>query len=103
RRRAVASALRATFFNVGYTLSLNLVILLMTFTIPLSQITQILTSLTPSTLLVDRAAFATAIDHVYEVMAVVNLVAVVPNILRGRRESAGVEVPLPEAQQLEGD
>lgn len=103
RRRAVASALRATFFNVGYTLSLNLVILLMTFTIPLAQITQILTSLTPTTLLVDRAAFAAAIDHVYEVMAVVNLVAIIPSVLRGERVEAGIEGPASGAQQLEGD
>ncbi len=103
RRRAVASALRATFFNVGYTLSLNLVILLMTFTIPLSQITQILTSLTPTTLLVDRTAFASAIDHVYVVMAVINAVAIIPSILRGKRIAAGIEQPSPRTEQLEGD
>ena len=102
-RRAVASALRATFFNVGYTLSLNLVILLMTFTIPIGQITQILTSFSSNTLLVDKVAFSTAIDHVYEVMAVVNLVAIVPSVLRGKRVAAGVEVAASTARQLEGD
>jgi MFS family permease len=103
QRRAVASALRATFFNVGYTLSLNLVILLMTFTIPLAQITQILTSLTPSTLLVDRAAFVTAIDRVYLVMAVLNFIAIVPSVLRGKRLIARIEEPAGRTQELEGD
>jgi hypothetical protein len=103
RRRAVASAVRATFFNVGYTLSLNLVILLMTISLPLSQITQILTSLTPTTLTVDRMAFAAAIDRVYVVMAVINAVAIIPSILRGRRVEAGMDFTEPKAEMLEGD
>jgi len=86
QRRSVASALRATFFNVGYTLSLNLAILVMTFTIPFSVITQIISSLNPASLtLVDRSSFAVAINHVYLVMAVINTVAIVPSLLRGGR------------------
>src|SRR5207245_9282115 len=33
-RRGVASGFRATFFNVGYTISLNLAILITTFPVP---------------------------------------------------------------------
>src|SRR5439155_110516 len=33
-RRGIASGFRATFFNVGYTISLNLAILITTFTVP---------------------------------------------------------------------
>ena len=86
KRRAVASALRGTFFNVGYTISVNLVILVMTFNLPLSSITQIISSVTPTALtLSQRAAFDVGINHVYFVMGVVNLVAILPNLLRGKR------------------
>ncbi|MCI4371641.1 MAG: MFS transporter, partial [Thermoplasmata archaeon] len=34
QRRGIASGFRATFFNVGYTVSLNLAILITTFTVP---------------------------------------------------------------------
>jgi len=86
KRRAVASALRGTFFNVGYTISVNLVILVMTFNLPLPSITQIISSLTPTALtLAQREAFDVGINHVYFVMAIVNLVAIVPNLLRGKR------------------
>jgi EmrB/QacA subfamily drug resistance transporter len=88
KRRAVASGLRATFFNVGYTLSLNLVILVMTFSLPFSRITQIIGSLNPAALtLAERADFAAAINHVYILMAVINTVAIVPSLLRGPRAS----------------
>lgn len=92
KRRAVASALRGTFFNVGYTISVNLVILVMTFNLPLSSITQIISSVTPTALtLSQRAAFDVGINHVYFVMAVVNFVAIVPNLLRGKRQNVESE------------
>lgn len=97
KRRAVASALRATFFNIGYTISVNLVILVMTLDLPLSRITQIISSITPTALTVsERTAFAVAIDHVYIVMAVINAVAIVPNLLRGSRKEVEFEEALPE-------
>jgi EmrB/QacA subfamily drug resistance transporter len=92
RRRAVASALRATFFNVGYTLSLNLVILVMTLNLPFSQITQVISSLNPTALsLPQRTAFSLSINHVYLLMAVINVIAIVPNLLRGSRVASNDE------------
>ncbi len=38
-RRGIASGFRATFFNVGYTISLNLAILITTFTLPYMLVT----------------------------------------------------------------
>ena len=97
-RRAVASALRATFFNIGYTLSVNLVILVMTFDLPFSTITQIISSSTPKALTVsERTAFAVAINHVFLVMAVINAVAIVPNLLRGSRKAIEFEEALTES------
>lgn len=97
KRRAVASALRATFFNIGYTLSVNLVILVMTFDLSFSTITQIISSPNPTALTVaERTAFAAAISHVYLVMAVINAVAIVPNLLRGSRKTIEFEEVLTE-------
>ena len=88
-RRGVASALRATFFNVGYTLSLNLVILVMALTLPFSRITQIIAAVNPTALTVgERVAFSQAISNVYLLMAVINTAAIVPSFLRGPRASA---------------
>ena len=102
KRRAVASALRGTFFNVGYTISVNLVILVMTFNLPLSSITQVISSLTPTALtLSQRTAFDVGINHVYFVMAVVNLVAIVPNLLRGKRVNGEPEaLVVPVSQEI---
>jgi MFS family permease len=97
KRRAVASALRATFFNIGYTLSVNLVILVMTLDLPFSTITQIISSHTPTALTVaERTGFAAAIGHVYLVMAVINAVAIVPSLLRGNRKAIESEEVLTE-------
>jgi MFS family permease len=106
QRRSVASAVRATFFNVGYTISLNVAILVMTFNLPFSQITAIISSLTPTALpLAERTGFALAINHVYLVMAVVNTIAIVPSLLRGNRKAAETETPVkgPTAPDQEGD
>jgi EmrB/QacA subfamily drug resistance transporter len=94
RRRAVASALRATFFNVGYTISVNAVILLMTFRVPYSLITEMISSITPTAISASqRAAFAGGLNFVYLVLFVVNTVAFVPSLLRGKR------VPIPEQEE----
>ncbi len=86
KRRAVASALRATFFNVGYTISVNAVILLMTLRVPYSLISNVISSINPSTLSLSvRIAFASGLHFVYLVLACVNIVALIPSLLRGRR------------------
>lgn len=89
-RRGVASALRGTLFNVGYTISLNAVILLMTISVPYALITNVISSLNPAALSVaDRASFASGLHLVYLVLAAVNTVAIVPSILRGKHVDAG--------------
>jgi EmrB/QacA subfamily drug resistance transporter len=85
-RRGVASGLRATFFNIGFVLSFNIVILVLTLYLPYSQITQIIasqgTTLGGST---SAAQFSDALDKVFVVLAAINTVAIVPSLLRGRR------------------
>ena len=85
-RRAVASALRATFFNVGYTISVNAVILLMTFRVPYSLLTEVISSIVPTAISASqRAAFAGGLNFVYLVLFVVNTTAFIPSLLRGKR------------------
>jgi EmrB/QacA subfamily drug resistance transporter len=85
-RRGVAAGLRATFFNIGFVLSFNIVILVLTFYLPYSLITQIISSAGgPSVSLVDKAMFSSAMDQVYLVLAAINTLAIFPSLLRGPR------------------
>lgn len=86
KRRGIASALRVIFFNVGFTISLNLAVLLMTFTIPYSLVTKVIS---PTGVMVvsaaDRTLFAESLKHTYLWLALINSVAIFPSILRGKK------------------
>jgi hypothetical protein len=85
-RRGVASGFRATFFNIGFVLSFNIVILVLTFYLPYSFITQIISSQGVLTVITaDAPRFSTALDNVFLVLTVINTAAIVPSLLRGRR------------------
>jgi len=85
-RRGVASGFRATFFNIGFVLSFNIVILVLTLYLPYGLITQIISSEgAVNTITADAARFAGALDKVFLVLAVINTVAIVPSLLRGGR------------------
>ncbi|HZW85068.1 MAG TPA: MFS transporter, partial [Nitrososphaerales archaeon] len=87
-RRGVASALRATFFNVGFTLSFNVVILVLTFYLPYEFITQVISTTAGTVTLSDTARFTSALDDLYVILAVINSTAIIPSLLRGPRLSA---------------
>jgi EmrB/QacA subfamily drug resistance transporter len=90
-RRGVASALRATFFNMGFVLSFNIVILVLTFYLPYGLITSIISSGgTGATSAASRSMFAGALDNVFVILAVINTLAIIPSLLRGKR----LELPL---------
>jgi EmrB/QacA subfamily drug resistance transporter len=85
-RRGVASGLRATFFNIGFVLSFNIVILVLTFYLPYGLITQIIASQGTTTAIVTNASkFSGALGNVFVVLAGINTLAIVPSLLRGRR------------------
>ncbi len=100
-RRGIASAFRATFFNVGFVISLNLAILIMTFAIPFNEVSQIIAAADPLGIsLAEKTAFAAALRSAYLWMAVINTLAIVPSMLRGRRTRTnhmGAR-PLPEME-----
>lgn len=85
-RRGVASGLRATFFNIGFTLSFNVVILVLAFYLPYTLITQIISSEGSAPVSIAyRAVFAGSLDKVFLVLAAINTAAIVPSLLRGKR------------------
>ncbi len=96
-RRGVASGFRATFFNIGFVLSFNIVILVLTFYLPYPLITQIIASKGAQvTINANAARFASALDNVFLVLAAINTVAILPSYLRGRRAEAVQQVQSPE-------
>lgn len=96
--RGVASGLRATFFNVGFTLSFNVVVLVLTLTVPYSLVTTIIASATPGTIAASqRDLFARGLQNVYLYLALVNTIAIVPSLLRGKRMKAEVS---PESESM---
>lgn len=92
QRRGVASGLRATFFNIGFILSFNIVILVLAAFVPYGLISQVISSQGRSGVtLADRAMFNSALNNVYLVLAVINSAAIIPSLLRGRSLGEAVE------------
>src|SRR5438876_1222423 len=87
-RRGIASGFRATFFNVGYTISLNLAILITTFTVPYALVTQVIGSGGTGISEADRILFAQGLNTTYLSLAGLNTLAILPSMLRGRRANA---------------
>jgi len=85
-RRGIASAFRATFFNVGFVISLNLAIVILTFTIPYGLVSQIISASNPLSIpLAEKVLFASSLRNAYFWMGVLNTLAILPSMLRGRR------------------
>ncbi len=101
-RRGIASGFRATFFNVGLTVSLNLAILVTTFTVPYSLVTKILIEAPSAITPAQQALFADGLRLTYLAMGVVNTIAIIPSFLRGKRVAANQAAePGPGALELE--
>ncbi len=88
-RRGVASGLRATFFNLGFTLSFNIVILVLASFVPYSLISAVISSGTGAAgNVADKVAFANGLSNVYIILAVINTIAIIPSLMRGKRVSS---------------
>jgi EmrB/QacA subfamily drug resistance transporter len=83
-RRGIASAFRATFFQVGYVISLNAAVLIMTLVVPYQTITQVISAVNPITITsTDKLLFMKGLSTAYFWLAIVNVAAIPPSILRG--------------------
>lgn len=84
KRRGIASAFRATFFQVGYVISLNAAVLIMTIVIPYQTITQVISAVNPLTISAsDKVLFMRGLSIAYFWLAIVNVAAIPPSVLRG--------------------
>jgi EmrB/QacA subfamily drug resistance transporter len=79
--RGVGSAIRATFLNVGFAVSLNLAILIMSLTIPYSLVTQVASGYS-TTLSTGKEMFLQSLNTTYLWLAFVNTLALIPSVLR---------------------
>jgi MFS family permease len=84
-RRGISSALHATFFNVGFATSLNLAVLIMSFAVPYTLVTQIVSAGSAISSNADKMLFLEGLKTTYLWLAILNAVAVIPSVLRGKR------------------
>lgn len=83
-RRGIASAFRATFFQVGFVTSLNVAVLTMTFVIPYRTITEVISAVNPVAISEsDRLLFLEGLRTAYSWLAIINIAAIAPSVLRG--------------------
>lgn len=83
-RRGIASAFRATFFQVGFVTSLNVAVLTMTFVIPYRTITDVISAVNPVSISEsDRLLFLEGLRTAYSWLAIINIAAIAPSALRG--------------------
>jgi EmrB/QacA subfamily drug resistance transporter len=94
-RRGIASAFRSIMFSIGFTLSLNLAILLMATVIPYGLLSQIITEQVAGLTDANKLLFLNAMKTTYLWLAGINTLAIVPSVLRGKRV---VNAPLSPAE-----
>jgi len=76
------------FLNVGLAVSLNLAIVVMSFTAPYDLITRIVSSVSPVAIsAADKTLFFESIKGTYLVVAIINALAIVPSLLQFNRKS----------------
>jgi EmrB/QacA subfamily drug resistance transporter len=96
-RHGIGSALFTLFLNIGLTVSLNLAVLVMSFTAPYDLITQIITAANPQSIPAEGIAlFLASLKNTYFAFAIVNTLAIIPAAIGGRIKKARIEAPMVE-------
>ncbi len=103
QRRGIGSAFVSLFLNIGLTISLNLAVLIMSFTVPYSVITEVISTLSYSQLTPEeQALFYSSIQNTYFVIAVINALGIIPSAFQIRRGSVREAVEKEKFVALEG-
>ena len=100
-RIGIASSFRNTMFQIGITTSYGLVILLVTFGIPYGALSQLLegTGRDQATILLERLQFIDGFRIAVFVLAVIQILAIVPSAMRGPQGRIQIDnVPSPERE-----
>ncbi len=82
-QRGIGSAIRSTFLNVGFAVSLNLAVLIMSLTIPYALVTQVAAG-TTTTLSTGKEMFLQSLKTTYLWLALANALAIIPSVLRNK-------------------
>jgi len=86
-RRGIGSALFTLFLNVGFTVSLNLAVIIMSLTVPYSLITSIISTVNPASITAaDKMLFANGLKTTYFALGIINAVAIAPSLLQIKRK-----------------
>ena len=72
--------IRTTAWNVGYTISLNLAIVLMSFTLPYQTVSTLIASNITTISAANRELFVESLKSTYFWLAVINTTAIVPSL-----------------------
>lgn len=96
-RRGVASAFRGLAMNLGIVLSLNVAMLVMTFTVPFPVLSAVISGSNRNLSGTDMELFIQAIKNTYLCLSVINFVAIIPSALRGRRKQ---DIKVPKTSEL---
>lgn len=100
-RRGIASAIRTTAWNVGYTVSLNLAIVLMSFTLPYQTVSTLIASNTATISSASRELFVESLRSTYFWLGIINTTAIVPSLFGAKLLKRKKEVP--ERKKVTGD
>ena len=96
-RHGIGSALFTLFLNIGLTVSLNLAVLVMSFTAPYNLITQIITAANPQSIPPGGIAlFLASLKNTYFAFAIVNTLALIPAVIGGRVKKVETKTPVAE-------
>ena len=95
-RRGIASAFRTTAWNVGYTISLNLAIVLMSFTLPYQTVSALISSNISTISASSRELFVESLKSTYFWLGVINTTAIIPSlfgyrIFKSKKQEAPVK------------
>lgn len=82
-RRGVASATTNVVWYLGYVLSLNLAILLMTTVLPFSEVSSTISSVGSTTVTVNRVLFVQGLSRAFLVLCTIDFVGILPSAIRG--------------------
>jgi EmrB/QacA subfamily drug resistance transporter len=91
-KRGIANGIRTTLNQTGNAISVPFSLLLMTLVIPYDQLSQIVGGtqiVSPN----DLPLFLSAINHACLILGILVLLAIIPSLLRGPRETETVKIP----------
>jgi hypothetical protein len=94
-RHGIGSALFTLFLNIGLTVSLNLTVVIMSFTAPYDLITQIISAVNPQSITAaGKQLFAASLQNTYLAFAIINSLALIPAIFGARVKKASDTTPV---------